>query len=329
MYVLGVETSCDETSCAVIKGRRVLSNVTVSSLVYHKKYGGIVPEIATRNHLKFVDRVFALSLKKAKITLDRLGLVGVTYRPGLRGALMVGLNFSQALRMVIRKPFLGIDHLHAHLFAPFLNNRKRFSFPFIGLIVSGGHTEIFFVRDFDDIRLIGKTRDDACGETFDKVARMFGLGYPGGVYIDKIFSLKEKNSIPFTCPRLGFDFSFSGIKTAAMYKKMDMEKKGLLDGTMKKKILSSFQESIVRVVVRNVCEAALVHKVSTVVCGGGVTANRRLRELLEEEGNKHGLRVCMPEGKYTTDNAAMVAGLAFYLYNNKGKQSLLSLKAGV
>lgn len=328
MYVLGIETSCDETSCAVVCGRRVLSNVTVSSLKYHKKYGGVVPEIATRNHLKFIDKVFTLALKKAGIKGTQLRAVGVTYHPGLMGALLVGVNFSKALSMAFSKPFVGINHLHAHFFAPFLNNRRKFPFPFVGMVVSGGHTELFLVKDFDNIRLIGKTKDDACGETFDKVARVFGLGYPGGTYIDRMFTLKYKNSFSFTCPRIGFNFSFSGIKTAVIYKKLELEKKKLLDDETKIKILSSFQESVARTLVENASGAVRAYNVNTIVCGGGVVANRRLRKLLKDAGRKHKFQVYLPPKEYTTDNAAMVAGLAFYLYNNKKMQSTLLLRAG-
>ncbi len=328
MYVLGIETSCDETSCAVVKGRKVLSNVTVSSLKYHRKYGGIIPEIATRNHVKFIDKVFSRALSLAGISTRRIGCIGVTSKPGLIGALLVGLNFAKALSLSLDKPFLGINHLHAHCYAPFLNNRLSFSFPFIGLIVSGGHTEIFLVKDFDSIRIIGKTRDDACGESFDKVARAFGLGYPGGVYIDRMFRGKYKDSFSFNCPRIKYDFSFSGIKTALIYKKMELEKKGRLDKKTTVQVISSFQETVVRTLVDTVCEAALAHKVKRIVCGGGVTANRRFRELMEKAGKNHKIQVLLPVPEFTADNAAMVAGLAFYLYNNKKSSSSLSLQAG-
>ena len=188
MYVLGIETSCDETSCAIVKGRKVLSNVTVSSLKYHKKYGGIIPEIATRNHLKFIEKVFKIALSKAKVNIKDIEVIGVTYRPGLLGALVVGLNFAKAVSSALAKPFLGINHLHAHLFSPFLDNNSPILFPFIGLLASGGHTDIFLVEDYDKIKTVGTTRDDACGEAFDKVAKLLGLGYPGGKHHGEILS---------------------------------------------------------------------------------------------------------------------------------------------
>jgi N6-L-threonylcarbamoyladenine synthase len=327
MYVLGIETSCDETSCAVVKARTVISNITVSSLKYHKRYGGIVPEIATRNHLKFIDKVFNLALEKAGIGIAEIKAVGVTYTPGLIGALVVGVNFAKAVGFALNKPLVGINHLHAHLFSPFLNKRVKIPFPFIGLVVSGGHTEIFLVKDFDQIKILGKTRDDACGEVFDKVARYYGLGYPGGIYIDKLYSPRFKNSFRFRCSRIGFDFSFSGIKTALIYKKMELEKKGDLKENIKRKVLSSFQESVVKTLVESVVYAAENLRIKNIVCGGGVIANQRLRQLLTQLEEREGIKVFLPPKEYAQDNAAMVAGLAFYLYNNKGIVSKLDLEA--
>ncbi len=170
MYTLGIETSCDETSCAVLNNYRILSNVTRSSLREHKKYGGVVPEIATRAHLAHIDAVTALALTQAGRQLEDIGLIAVAYKPGLIGALVVGLNFAKALSLALRKPFIGVDHLHAHLFACFLGRTRRPRFPFLGVVISGGHTELYYVKDFNAIKLIGSTRDDACGEALDKVA---------------------------------------------------------------------------------------------------------------------------------------------------------------
>ncbi len=317
MYVLGIETSCDETSCSVVYKRKVLSNVTVSSLPYHKKYGGIVPEIATRNHLKFIDRVCNLALKEAGISFKKIKVIGVTTHPGLLGSLVVGVNFAKGLSLSLKKPIIGINHLYAHLFSPFLDRKERIPLPFLGVVVSGGHTELFLVKDFHKIKLIGRTRDDACGEVFDKVARFFGLGFPGGVIIDKLYSPRFKDSFNFRCPRLGFDFSFSGIKTAVIYKKMELEKLKKFDREISIKILSSFQESMIKTIVEVAIKATEFFKVKVIVCGGGVAANSRLRQLIEEEAKKRNLKVLLPPYKYTTDNAAMVAGLTYYLYYNK------------
>ncbi|MCK4809345.1 MAG: tRNA (adenosine(37)-N6)-threonylcarbamoyltransferase complex transferase subunit TsaD [Candidatus Omnitrophica bacterium] len=329
MYALGIETSCDETSCAVVKKRDVLANVTVSSLKYHKKYGGIIPEIATRNHLKFIEKVFKVALFKARVNIKDIEVIGVTYRPGLLGALVVGLNFAKAVSSALGKPFLGINHLHAHLFSPFLNSKPPIPFPFVGLVASGGHTDLFLVKDFDRIKTIATTKDDACGEAFDKVARFFGLDYPGGVYIDKLYSWDFKDSFPFKCGKVGFDFSFSGIKTAVIYKKMELEKKKELDRIEKIKILSSFTESVVKTLVERITDAAKKFKVKNIVCGGGVIANRRLRQLLRQAQKNEKLKLFLPSQKYTTDNAAMVAGLTFYLYNKKRLRSNIHLKAEV
>ncbi|MFH1767753.1 MAG: tRNA (adenosine(37)-N6)-threonylcarbamoyltransferase complex transferase subunit TsaD, partial [Candidatus Omnitrophota bacterium] len=166
MYVLGIETSCDETSCAIVKNRMIISNATISSLRFHRKYGGIIPEIATRNHVKVIDKVLSLAVSRSGIDLKKLSLIGVTYRPGLKGALMVGLNFAKALSLALDKPFAAIDHLRSHLFAPFLDNNLRIPFPFLGLVVSGGHTELILVKDFNKTKVLGETRDDAAGEVF-------------------------------------------------------------------------------------------------------------------------------------------------------------------
>jgi N6-L-threonylcarbamoyladenine synthase len=323
MYTLGIETSCDETSCAILRNYSVLSNVTVSSLREHKKYGGIVPEIATRAHLKNIDKICKESLKRAKLALRDIDLIAVTYKPGLIGALVVGVNFAKALALSLKIPFVGVDHLQAHLFAPFLNYKVKLKFPFLGVVVSGGHTEIYQVNDFVNIRVIGRTSDDACGEVFDKVAKVYGLSYPGGPLIDKIFNPQYKNEFKFKCGRRGFNLSFSGIKTALVYKKMELEKKGVLDEEVKIKLLSSFQESVVNVLVETIVGATDRFGIRRVVCGGGVIANRYLRKRLKQIKNIDFLIAPLP---YAGDNAAVVAGLGFYRYNNKGIQSKIGLK---
>jgi len=327
MYTLGIETSCDETSCAVLKDCRVLSNVTVSSLREHRKYGGVIPEIATRAHLTAIDKVMTLALEKAGVKLKKISLIAATHKPGLIGALVVGLNFAKALALGLKIPFLGVNHLHAHVFAPFLNNRERLQFPMLGVVVSGGHTELYAVRDFDRIKLLGQTRDDAAGEVFDKVAHAYGLGYPGGPMIDKLYEPGYKNEFKFKCGRDGFNLSFSGIKTALMYKKMEVEKSGPLTARMRVKILSSFQESVVQTLVSTIVDAARRFKFRRVALGGGVIANRRLRAELAGKETAD-LRFLVPPIEFAADNAAAVAGLGFYLYNNKGKTSSLSLPAG-
>ena len=326
MYTLGIETSCDETSCAILKGRRVLSNTTISSLKEHKRYGGVVPEIATRAHLKNIDKVLAATLSQAGISLADIGLVAATYRPGLVGSLVIGLNFAKSLSLALKKPFIGINHLHAHLFAPFLDSQKKLTFPFLGLVVSGGHTEIYRIDDFDKIKILGRTRDDACGEVFDKVAKAYNLGYPGGPAIDRLFNPAYKNYFKFNCGKIGLDLSFSGIKTALIYKKNEMEEKGIFDSKMKIKLISSFQYSVLETIIKTILEAAYESGIKNIVCGGGVVANRYLRKRLKQEKSR-GVNFFISPGLYTGDNAAMVAGLGFYLYNKKRLKSNIGLAA--
>lgn len=324
MYTLGIETSCDETSCAILKNYRVLANVTISSLREHRRYGGIVPEIATRAHLMNIDKVLVAALKESGIFLKEIELIAATHKPGLIGALVVGINFAKALSISLAKPFIGINHLSAHLFGPFLNEREKLTLPFLGLVASGGHTEIYLVKDFDDIVVLGQTLDDACGEVFDKVAKAYGLGFPGGKAIDRIFNAALSEAFQFKCGRSNFNLSFSGIKTALIYKKKELEEKGRLDRLTKIKLLSSFQRAVIETVMRTAIDAAKRFNLKTIVCGGGVVANRYLRRLAQ---SKRGvLSFLLAPLEYTSDNAAVVAGLGFYLYNKKGKTSPLELK---
>jgi len=324
MYTLGIETSCDETSCAILKDRKVLSNITLSSLRQHKKYGGVVPEIASRAHLVNINKVAELAKDKAKIPLRKIDLIAVTHRPGLIGSLVVGLNFAKALSLALQKPLIGVDHLKAHLFAPFLNSRSKINFPFLGLVVSGGHTEIYRVDDFNRMTIIGSTLDDACGEVFDKLAVNYGLGYPGGPLIDKLFDPKARLDFKFKCGRKGLNLSFSGLKTALIYKKIGMEKQGIFNSQAKIRLLSSFQYTALEAIVEAISEAADKLRIKRIVCGGGVIANSYLRRRLKEQ-KKQGLEVLISPRCYAGDNAAIVAGLGFYLYNKRGLKSNLAL----
>ncbi|MBN3041086.1 MAG: tRNA (adenosine(37)-N6)-threonylcarbamoyltransferase complex transferase subunit TsaD [Candidatus Omnitrophica bacterium] len=325
MYTLGIETSCDETSAAVLKGYKVLSNITISSLHQHKKYGGVVPEIATRAHLANIDKVTSLALKESGCNFKRLKLVAVTKNPGLIGALVVGMNFAKALSLSLNLPLVGVNHLHAHLFAPFLNNLKELRFPFLGVVVSGGHSEFYMVKDFDCLSIIGQTRDDACGEVYDKLSVNYGFSYPGGPVIDRLYNPRYKKSFHFKCGKMGYDLSFSGIKTALIYKKKELSKSGKLDLRTKKKLLSSFQYSVIETIISTVLEIAKDTGVRRIVFGGGVVANSLLRQRLLEVSSQ-GLRVFLPDLEYSADNAAIVAGLGFYLYNKKGLKHSLGLK---
>ncbi len=219
MLVLGIETSCDETSCAVVEnGESILSNCISSSLDFHKKFGGVIPEAASRHHLEFIIPLLDECIKKGKVSLSDLDLIAVTYGPGLAGALMVGLNLAESLSFSLGVPLVGVNHLAAHLYAPFLGPEKP-ELPAVGLVVSGGHTELVFIRSFNNIELLGRTRDDACGEAFDKVARILGFGFPGGPLVDQLARQGKGDKIRFKCGHFkdSLDFSFSGIKTAVLY----------------------------------------------------------------------------------------------------------------
>jgi len=324
MYTLGIETSCDETSVAVVEGgRKILSCRTASSLKFHKKYGGIVPEIASRIHLETLSQVTELALKDASLPMKRIKVICVTQRPGLVGSLLVGISFAKGLSMSLGIPILGIDHLQSHLYSVFLNRKKSPRIPFIGLIASGGHTSLFRVDDFDRIKNLGRTVDDACGEAFDKVAKILGLGYPGGPEIENIAKKGDPEKIKFSCSntREALDFSFSGIKTAVLYRR------NASDSRIKQEICdiaSAFQETVIDTLIKKAFLACHRNKVKRLVLGGGVIANNRLRGRFLKEAERDGLEIYLPELSLCTDNAAMVAGLGYRLYK-KGYRSDLKL----
>jgi len=325
MYILGIETSCDETSVAVVEsGRRILSCRTASSLRLHKEYGGIVPEIASRAHLETLDSVAELALRDASIKIKRIGAICVTQRPGLIGSLLVGICFAKGLSMGFDIPLLGIDHLHSHLYSVFLDEHKP-KFPFIGLIVSGGHTSLFRVDGFDRLKLIGQTIDDACGEAFDKVAKILRLGYPGGPYIEKIAKKGDPRRIKFSCSNTKgeLDFSFSGIKTAVLYRRKAL---GAPAAKEIPDIASAFQETVIDTLIKKAFLGCRRSKIKRLVLGGGVIANNRLRGRFQEEAEREGLKIYLPQKNLCTDNAAMVAGIGYHLFK-MGYRSELNLSA--
>ncbi len=324
MIVLGLETSCDETSAAIVKdGAKILSNTVASSLEFHKKYGGVIPEIASRMQLETITGITESALKKAKIELKEVDLISVTNRPGLVGSLLVGISFAKALSLSLNKPLIGVDHVSSHFYANFLAGRK-IKLPFIGLVVSGGHTSIFFVRDFDRIDLLGQTNDDACGEAFDKVAKILGLGYPGGPVIEEMAKAGDPKKIRFNCSgtKNELDFSFSGIKTAVLY----YTKGKHLSLKNKQDICASFQEAAIDALVRKAVAASNIKKVNRLVIGGGVAANKRLRNKFSQEEKISGLKCYFPLNHLCMDNAAMIAGLGYQLFK-KGYSSDLNLTA--
>jgi N6-L-threonylcarbamoyladenine synthase len=326
MYVLGIETSCDETSAAVVKnGRKILSCVVSSSLKFHKKYGGVVPEIASRMQLETITQVLDTAIKQAGVKLKEIDLISVTSGPGLLGSLLVGISFAKAISISLGIPLLEVDHIYSHIYANFLNGAK-IKLPFIGLVVSGGHTSLFYVRDFKKIEILGQTLDDACGEAFDKVAKILGLGYPGGPLIEKLAKGGDERKIKFRCSGTlrPLDFSFSGIKTAVLYYVQRHESWVMSHGSRRKTqdarrktkisdIAASFQETIINTLIQKSLLACKLKKINRLVIGGGVAANNRLREIFFHEAKERGLKVYFPPQELCLDNAAMVAGLGYQL----------------
>ena len=323
---LGVETSCDETARAVIQEGRILSSVVSSSVPLHEKFGGVIPEIASRCHIEYINKVAKRALRKAKITFDDLDLIAATEMPGLPGSLLVGLSFARAMSYALDLPLINVNHIHAHLFANFLSkDSERLRFPFIGCVVSGGHTNIFITRSLKDFELIGKTKDDAIGEAFDKVAKILGIGYPGGPKIEKYARkflrpafMPGKSNKPINFPRAyldndSFDFSLSGIKTAVLYhvKKKRISRREI------SRISWSFQEAVFDVLAERVGKACKKFKIKDVFFGGGVISNGRLRAKFERISVNSGYRFFYPPPALCVDNAAMIAGLGEVLFKNK------------
>ncbi|MDD3087218.1 MAG: tRNA (adenosine(37)-N6)-threonylcarbamoyltransferase complex transferase subunit TsaD [Candidatus Omnitrophica bacterium] len=327
MIALGIETSCDETSVAVVKdARKILSNEVASSIKFHKQYGGVIPEIASRMQLETISEVAASALREAGIKLNNIDLISVTCGPGLLGSLLVGISFAKALSLSLGIPLLGVNHVHSHFYANFLQG-KIISLPFVALVVSGGHTSLFYVRDFDKIEVLGETYDDACGEAFDKVAKILGLGYPGGPLIERLALRGDPKSIKFNCSgtKNVLDFSFSGIKTAVLYHIRKLEASGC--GDMDKQIrniCASFQYTVVETLAKKAILACKMKKVKSLLLGGGVVANKALRERLASISVKEGLGCHLPSLGICMDNAAMVAGFASQLFK-KGYRSNLYL----
>lgn len=322
MYCLGIETSCDETSAAVVKdGVNVFSNVVSSSLKFHEKYGGVIPEIAFRMQLETIAAVTDSAIKDARIKKKDLGLIAVTNGPGLLGSLLVGVSFAKGLSYSLSRPLLGVNHIYSHIYANFLNS-KAIKLPFMALVVSGGHTSLFYIKDFDQIELLGSTCDDACGETFDKVAKILDLGYPGGPLIEKIAKKGDSRKIKFGCGNTDnpLDFSFSGIKTAVLYHMQRHAPKR----TAQSDVAASFQETAIDTLIKKSFLACKHKKTPRLVVGGGVIVNARLREKFVRESKMEGIDCYFPLKEFCTDNAAMVAGFGYQLFK-KGYRSDLNL----
>ena len=330
MRILAIETSCDDTGAAVIlDGRKILSNIVSSQVPIHQKYGGVVPELASRKHIESIVPIVTEALERAGVTLKEIDGIAVTQGPGLVGSLLVGLSFAKSVAFASGLPFVGVNHVEAHLSAIFLEEKPP-RFPFIGLVVSGGHTSLYRMDGFGKFKRLGQTRDDAAGEAFDKVAKLLGLGYPGGPIIDELSKTGNSKAIRFPRPVLSkksLDFSFSGLKTAVVnyVKTNPAPPKGYPENLIKD-IVSSFQEAVVEVLVKKTLQAAQDQKLKRVVLSGGVAANQRLRQKIEEECYERKLNVYLPSPSFCTDNAAMV-GVVGYQYLKRGIRSPYSLNA--
>jgi len=308
--ILATETSCDETAAAVVlNGRTVLANIVASQIETHKKYGGVVPEVAAREHLETINFVIEEAAKTAGIRLNQVTAFSSTVGPGLVGALLVGLNAAKTLSLVYDKPFIGINHLNAHVCANYLES--DFEPPFICLLVSGGHTQLIRVNSYESQDLLGETLDDAVGEAYDKVARLLGLTYPGGPLLDKLAQTGNKDAFKFTEPKIArYDFSFSGLKTAVLRLIQSFDS----NEVPKADIAASFQEFVSKILVKKVIIAAKDSNINKIALAGGVAANSEIRKKFAEQKN-NGYEVSIPQFKYCTDNAAMVASAAYFLSN--------------
>lgn len=326
-YILAIESSCDETSAAVVvNGREVLSNIIASQIDTHKKFGGVVPEVASRMHIEVVSGVVQEALEEAGVTLEQIDAIGVTYGPGLVGALLVGLQFAKGLAFSTKKPLVGVNHIEGHICANYIQH-KDLKPPFVSLVVSGGHTFIVHVKDYGVYEVIGQTRDDAAGEAYDKVARALGLGYPGGPKIDKL--AREGNPDAIAFPKAHFhdkslDFSFSGVKSAVLnyLNKAKMQNVEV----NKADVAASFQKAVIEVLKDNVMETCKSRNVKKIAIAGGVASNSALRETIMNAASKKGIEVLFPAPVLCTDNAAMIGSAAYFNLVN-GKISDLNLNA--
>ncbi len=315
MKILAIESSCDETAAAVVEdGRKVISSVVASQVEEHKLYGGVVPEIASRRHAEAIVPVVKNSLEQAELTLKEIDAIAVTYAPGLIGALLVGVNFAKGLSLSTGLPLVPTHHLRSHIASNYISNQELKP-PFLCLVVSGGHSHIVMVEDYTKMRIIGKTRDDAAGEAFDKAARTMGMPYPGGIALDKVAENGEPFAFKLPRPTVSgsqYDFSFSGLKTAVINLIHNSAQKGI--ELNKADVCASFRYAVVDCLKTNFLKAAEDLKVDKLVIAGGVSANRLLRSSLQEECDKHGLAFYMPEKSLCGDNAAMVGSQGYYEY---------------
>ena len=325
IITLAIETSCDETSVAVMKnGREILSNMISSQIDIHRKFGGVVPEVASRKHIENINIIIQEALDEANITFNDIDIVGVTQGPGLVGALLVGISSAKAIAYALNKPLVGVNHIEGHICANYIEY-KDLKPPFICLVVSGGHTYLVYVKDYAEYELYGRTRDDAAGEAFDKVARALGLPYPGGPVIDKLS--KEGNAAAIDFPRVyleqdSYDFSFSGLKTAVLNYLNERRQKG--EEIVVEDVAASFQQAVIEVLVDKSIRLAKEKATDKIAIAGGVAANEGLRSLMEKRGKEENIQILYPSKILCTDNAAMIGSAAYFNYM-KGNISGLDL----
>lgn len=315
VLILAVESSCDETAAAVVKnGREVLSNIISSQIALHTLYGGVVPEIASRKHIEKINQVIEAALAEAGVTLNDIDAVGVTYGPGLVGALLVGVAEAKAIAYAAKKPLIGVHHIEGHIAANYIEH-KELEPPFLCLVVSGGHTHLVRVEDYGRFKILGRTRDDAAGEAFDKVARAIGLGYPGGPKIDKVSKEGDPDAVLFPRAHVGdspYDFSFSGVKSAVLNYINGCRMKG--EEWNQADVAASFQKAVTDVLVENAMHAVREYGAEKFAIAGGVAANSALRGAMKEACEKQGIDFYYPSPVYCTDNAAMIGAAAYYEY---------------
>ncbi|MDD6231151.1 MAG: tRNA (adenosine(37)-N6)-threonylcarbamoyltransferase complex transferase subunit TsaD [Frisingicoccus sp.] len=315
IYILAIESSCDETAAAVVKnGREVLSNVISSQIELHKLYGGVVPEIASRKHIEKINPVIREALSDAGMTLEDMDAIGVTYGPGLVGALLVGVAAAKAISYAKNIPLVGVHHIEGHISANYIEN-KELEPPFLGMVVSGGHTHLVLVKDYGKYEILGRTRDDAAGEAFDKVARAIGLGYPGGPKIDKLAKEGDSKAIAFPRAHIAdapLDFSFSGLKSSVLNYINSCEMKHV--EINRADVAASFQAAVVDAIVDHTIEAAKMYRIRKVALAGGVASNSALRQAMKERCEKEKLEFFYPSPVLCTDNAAMIGCAAYYEY---------------
>lgn len=326
MLVLGIESTCDETACSIVRdGKEILSNVISSQIDLHRQFGGVVPELACRLHVEALLPVLEQALDEAKISLEQIDLIAVAHGPGLVGALLIGVNAAKSLSLALQKPFVGVNHIEAHLYGALMGQEQWPQFPTLGIVLSGGHTSLVIMHEVGKYEVVSQTVDDAIGEAFDKVAKLLGLPYPGGPEVEKLAHDGDSTAYPFKPGRVKkspLDFSFSGLKTAVLYsiKGQDGNDPTDLSESDKANICASFQETAFGDVVNKAVKAAKEYGCNALVFGGGVTNNKRLKEMFAEKAG--GLQSIWPPPGLSLDNAAMIAGLGYHNFKRHGAASL-------